>query len=87
MTQKTNWQPNEKQKRFLEILKNHPEGISLYDVEAKYGEKFATGTINPLKTKGLTMTEEVTYECKILRADNDQVVGKTTKKVSLYKLA
>lgn len=81
------WTPNEKQSRFLEILKENPDGISLYDIESKYGIKFATGTINPLKTKGMTQTEEVAYECKVVRADNGQVVGKTTKKVSLYKLA
>lgn len=82
-----NWSMNDKQKKFVEILKENPEGISLYDIESKYGIKFATGTINVLKTKGITTSEEVAYECNIVRVDNGQVVGKTSKKVSLYKLA
>ena len=83
----TNWSMNEKQQDFVNILKENPDGISLYDIESRYGKKFATGTINVLKTKGITETEEVAYECNIVRADNGQVVGHTTKKVSLYKLA
>lgn len=82
-----NWSMNDKQKKFVEILKENPEGISLYDIESKYGIKFATGTINVLKTKGTTTSKKVVYECNIVRVDNGQVVGKTSKKVSLYKLA
>ena len=82
-----NWSMNDKQKKFVEILKENPEGISLYGIESKYGIKFATGTINVLKTKGITTSEEVAYECNVVRVDNGQVVGKTFRKVSLYKLA
>lgn len=83
----TNWEMNETQKSFVEILKGEPDGITLYDIESKYGKKFATGSINVLKSKGITQTEEVAVACNIVRADNGQIVGKTTKKVSLYKLA
>lgn len=81
------WEMNATQQKFVNILKENPDGISLWDIEAKYGEKFATGSINTLKSKGITQTEEVAVECLIVRKDNNQVVGKTTKKVSLYKLA
>lgn len=85
--EKSNWKMNERQEKFVEILKENPDGITLYDIEAKYGEKFATGSINVLKSKGITQTEEVAVACNIVRVDNGQVIGKTTKKVSLYKLA
>lgn len=81
------WEMNETQKEFVKILGENPDGITLYDIESRYGKKFATGSINVLKSKGITATEEVAIACNIVRADNGQVVGKTTKKVSLYKLA
>lgn len=54
----TTWTPNETQKRFIAILGENPDGITLREIKSKYGLEFATGTINPLKTKGLVAHAE-----------------------------
>lgn len=87
MADRKQWEMNETQKAFVEILKENADGISLYDIEVKYGRKFATGSINVLTSKGITETSDVAYECDIVRHDNGQVVGHTTKKVKIYRLA
>lgn len=52
------WQPNATQVKFIEILGENPDGITLREIKSKYGIDFATGTINPLKTKGLVAHAE-----------------------------
>lgn len=66
-----NWTPNEKQQLFIKTLKGS-DGMTLKQASAAAGIDFATGTINPLVTKGLV----------VIAGEAD---GKGTKKVS-YKV-
>lgn len=73
------WTPNETQRKFMEILGQEPDGITLRDIKAKYGIEFKTGSINVLTTKGLVVSDgEKTYTC--------ECCGHKTK-VKVYKLA
>ena len=45
-----------------------------------------SGSINTLIAKGMVQTEDVSYECNIVRKDNGEVVGSTKKSVKAYKL-
>lgn len=49
----TTWTMNDTQKRFMEILGENPDGITLREIKSRYGVDFKTGSINTLKTKGL----------------------------------
>lgn len=54
----TTWTPNEKQREFLEILKNYTEGATLKDIELDTGKVFKTGTVNALVSKGVIKTTD-----------------------------
>ena len=78
------WTMNDAQKRFVEILNEHPEGITLFELKLQ-GIEFATGSINTLIKKGYVSTEtEKQFACDIVY--NGQVVGHTTKSGKVYKL-
>ena len=85
-TTKTNWQPNEKQKAFLNALKEADGGLTLAEVSKSVGMEIKSGSINTLIAKGMVQTEDVSYECNIVRKDNGEVVGSTKKTVKAYKL-
>lgn len=73
------WKPNENQTKFMEILKENPDGTTLRDIKEKYGIEFKTGSINTLLTKGLVVADgKKTYVC--------ECCGHKTS-VNLYKLA
>ena len=85
MATTTNWQPNEKQKLFLGALADG-KILTLAEVSKLVGMEIKSGSINTLIAKGMVQTEDVTYECNIVRKDNGEVVGSTKKTVKAYKL-
>lgn len=85
MATTTKWTPNEKQKLFLGALADG-KALTLAEVSAQVGMEIKSGSINTLIAKGMVQTEDVTYECNIVRKDNGEVVGSTKKTVKAYKL-
>ena len=78
------WKMNETQKDFVEVLKAHAEGITLFELKLE-GVEFATGSINTLIKKGYVSTEtEKQFPCDIMF--NGKIVGHTTKSGKVYKL-
>jgi hypothetical protein len=85
-TNSKEWQPNAKQKEFLESLKDYPDGVTLKDLEIEKGKKFATGTINTLVSHGLVET----VDSDGLSADivyKGVVIGSKKLDWKIYKLA
>lgn len=75
---------NEKQTAFLDVLKDYPDGVTLFELKLK-GLEFASGSINPLAKKGLVeILDEKTFDCEIVY--NGVVVGHTTKKGKPFRL-
>ena len=85
MASTTKWTPNEKQKLFLGALADG-KALTLAEVSKKVGVEIKSGSINTLIAKGMVQTEDVTYECHIIRKDNNEIVGSTKKTVKAYKL-
>lgn len=81
----TNWTPNETQKLFLGALADG-KALTLAEVGEIVGKEIKSGSINTLIAKGKVETEDVTYECNIVRKDNGKIVGSTKKTVKAYKL-
>lgn len=79
-----NWTPNENQKKFLEVLKEYPDGTTLKDIEIDTGMKVATGSINNAHMKELVETAdgEIVYD-KMYRGIK---VGEQKVAVKIYKL-
>lgn len=69
------WSMNQKQKSFMEVLKEHPEGLTLAEASELIGEKLASGTITCLLTKGLVTTN-----------GEKEIEVKVKRKVKLYTL-
>lgn len=83
----TEWKPNEKQQLFLKVLgEADGKGLTLAEVSAIAGVEIKSGSINTLIGKGMVATEDVSYECNIVRKDNGEIVGSTRKTVKAYKL-
>lgn len=81
------WKPNEKQTTFLKVLgEADGKGLTLAEVSAIAGVEIKSGSINTLISKGMVATEDVEYECDIVRKDTREVVGSTRKKVKAYRL-
>lgn len=82
------WNPNEKQTAFLGVLKDSDHAVTLAEASEIAGIDFKPGTITPLVSKGMVTTEDVSFDCLIVRADDTaKVVGKTKKTVKAYSLA
>lgn len=83
----TEWKPNEKQQLFLKVLgEADGKGLTLAEVSAIAGVEIKSGSINTLISKGMVATEDVSYECNIVRKDNGEIVGSAKKTVKAYKL-
>ena len=82
-----NWQPNEKQKLFMDTLRGSDGPLTLAEVSEIVGQEIKSGSINTLIAKGLVITSDTEYECLIVRKDNGKVVGSTKKSVKAYALA
>lgn len=85
MATTTKWTPNEKQKLFLGALADG-KALTLAEVSKKVGVEIKSGSINTLIAKGMVQTEDVTYECHIIRKDTNEIVGSTKKTIKAYKL-
>ena len=85
MASTTKWTPNEKQKLFLGALADG-KALTLAEVPKKVGVEIKSGSINTLIAKGMVQTEDVSYDCNIVRKDTNEVVGTTKKTVKAYKL-
>lgn len=81
----TNWTPNANQVKFLEALKDYPNGATLFELKLE-GKEFATGALVPLVKKGLVATEpeKRVFECEVVY--NGHVVGHSKKEGTVYKL-
>ena len=83
----TEWKPNEKQQLFLKVLgEADGKGLTLAEVSAIAGVEIKSGSINTLIAKGMVATEDVSYECNLVRKDTGEIVGSTKKTVKAYKL-
>jgi hypothetical protein len=83
MANKT-WEMNDKQKAFVEVLKDYENGITLFELKLA-GKEFKAGSINTLTGKGIVeIVGEREFACDIVF--NGTVVGKTTKSGKIYKL-
>lgn len=79
------WSPNEKQKAFMEILKEYPDGATLKDIEIDKGVAFATGCINTLVSRGLVnVNDSVRVSDKVYRG---VVIAQVKDPVKKYYLA
>lgn len=79
------WEMNDTQRKFVEILKENPDGLTLREIKKAYGVEFKTGSINTLSAKGLVNTDgkrefvaDIVYE--------GEVIGHKTYKDTIYKL-
>lgn len=80
-TKTSKWQPNEKQKDFLEILGNYTEPVTLAQIESDTGKKFATGTINTLVSRGLVTTTDTEIEfVEVLASDHNKIISGVRRK-------
>lgn len=79
------WEPNAKQKAFMETLKNYENGATLTDIAIDTGVEFASGAINVLVAKGLVITEDsVRVSDKVYRGVK---IAEVRDKVKVYRLA
>ena len=85
MASTTKWTPNEKQKLFLGALADG-KAITLAEVSKIVGVEIKSSSINTLIAKGMVQTEDVSYDCNIVRKDTNEIVGTTKKTVKAYKL-
>lgn len=73
-----------RQKTFLKLLENYPDGATIYDIRIDTGEIFTIGMIMFLKALGLIEATECTVEMN--RVYRDTVIGTMTWTVHSYKL-
>lgn len=86
-TQTNKWEMNPTQKKFIEVLKDYPDGATLLEIEQDTGDRFATGSINVLKSKGFITTDEEKriYECDLVFQGTK--IGSVKKSYTVYRLA
>lgn len=82
---KQTWKPNEKQQLFLNALADG-NAYTLAEISEKVGTEIKSGSINTLISKKMVQTEDVVYECNVVRKDNGLVVGTIKKPVKAYRL-
>ena len=80
------WQPNQKQKDFLKVLEQNPNGLTLAEASEKIGYEIKSGSVNTLVAREIVETEDTEFSCLIVREDNKKVVGHCKKKVKNYRL-
>lgn len=86
MADRKNWEMNETQKKFVEVLGKYPDGITLLEIKLNGDGEFKTGSINVLTSKGIVVADgEREFACDIVY--NGSVVGKTKKSGKIYRLA
>lgn len=81
------WKPNEKQQLFLKVLgEADGKALTLAEASSVAGVEIKSGSINTLIAKGMVATEDVSYECNLVRKDTGEIVGSTKKTVKAYRL-
>ena len=89
MAEKKQWEMNETQKSFVEILRanreNYPDGMTLREIKKVSGIAFKTGSINTLKTKGLVNTDGKREFVADIVYDNE-VIGHKSYAGTVYAL-
>lgn len=79
------WEPNAKQKAFMEVLASYENGATLTDIAIDKGIEFASGAINILVSKGLVITEDsIRVSDKVYRGVK---IAEVKDKVKVYRLA
>ena len=86
MATKTNWTANETQTRFMQILGENPDGITLREIKSKYGIDFKTGSINILGTKGLVKKADGTRDFVADIVYNGEKIGEKAYHDTIYVL-
>lgn len=85
MANTKNWEMNETQKEFVELVKANPEGVTLFELKLE-GKVYKTGTLNALLNKGILVNAgEKVFECDVMY--NSTKVGTVKKTAAIYKLA
>lgn len=83
------WQPNENQKKFLEVLREnegaYPDGMTLREIKKVSGIAFKTGSINTLKSKGIVNTDGKREFVADIVYDGE-VIGHKSYSDTVYKL-
>lgn len=79
-----NWTPNENQRKFLEILKEYPDGVTLQQIQIDKGLKIATGSINNAHMKELVDSTDGEFLCDLVF--NGVKIGTAKKPWKIYKL-
>ena len=75
MAEQKVWEANAKQKKFMEILKENPDGLTLAEISQLAGEEIKSGSINCLIAKGL-----------VDNSGEKEVLVQAKRKVKVYKL-
>ena len=79
------WEMNDTQKEFVKILGENPDGLTLREINKRYGKAFKSGSINTLSSKGLVNTDGVrTFVADIVY--DGEVIGHKTYNDTVYKL-
>lgn len=76
-TKTTKWTPNETQKKFMDILRESKEPLTLAQVNEKADGLIRSGSINCLITKGLVKTED--KEVQVVKTEVRKVYSLTTE--------
>ena len=86
MATKTNWTANETQTRFMQILGENPDGMTLREIKSKYGIEFKTGSINTLLSKGKVRKADGTRDFTADIVYNGEIIGHKSYSDTIYVL-
>ena len=84
----TVWTPNDKQVKFMDLLKDHADGLTLAQASKMLGEEIKSGSINALLPNGknLVRTEDCVIQCNLVEIETGEIVGTAKKPVKKYFL-
>lgn len=82
----TTWTPNETQTRFMKILGENPDGMTLREIKSRYGVEFKTGSINTLLSKGKVAKADGTRDFVADIVYNGEKIGEKSYHDTIYVL-
>ena len=84
----TIWKANDKQVKFMDLLKENPNGLTLAQASKMLGEEIKSGSINALLPNGknLVRTEDCVIQCNLVEIETGEIVGTAKKPVKKYFL-
>ena len=84
----TIWKANDKQVKFMDLLKDHADGLTLAQASKMLGEEIKSGSINALLPNGknLVRTEDCVIQCNLVEIETGEIVGTAKKPVKKYFL-